>query len=347
MKKEASSGLVLTLLLIGLFSLAFNIQPVRAYETIYIRPDGSIDPTTAPIQRDGGVYTLTDNITGSIVVERSNIIVDGDSNTLTTEMGDAFTFSYINSVTIRNTRVDSYYGYCIRFSHSSYNTIFGNDLQVCQIAYEGEGGGIYLSDSPHNTIYQNNIEPHGVQCCFSAIILGSSSFNNVSENTIRMYNSGGISLSSSGFNNIFRNNIDGIGECITGGSSSFNNISENYLFGGMGLSINVGGSNNTIFRNTCTGSFGVDIYGSNNTIRRNDIINMQGGLGVTGNNNIICENNIEYNTYSGLGVGGTNNIIYHNNFIAVTEFYQASGPEHACMHSSISDSSNSNFYITT
>ena len=47
------------LLVLSMLTLAFNIQPVKASGTIYIRADGSIDPPTAPIQRVGDYYTLT------------------------------------------------------------------------------------------------------------------------------------------------------------------------------------------------------------------------------------------------------------------------------------------------
>jgi len=47
------SGIMLTLILVSMLTLAFNVQPVEASGTIYIRADGSIDPPTAPTQRDG------------------------------------------------------------------------------------------------------------------------------------------------------------------------------------------------------------------------------------------------------------------------------------------------------
>ena len=77
------SGLLLTLLLSGMLTLAFKVQPADASETIYIRADGSIDPDTALIQRDGNIYTFADNIYyDEIVVERDNIVVDGAGYTL-------------------------------------------------------------------------------------------------------------------------------------------------------------------------------------------------------------------------------------------------------------------------
>src|SRR3990170_2617061 len=58
------------------------IGKVAAQGTIYIRPDGSVDPSTAPIQRVGNTYTLTANTYDSIVVEKDNVVVDGAGYTL-------------------------------------------------------------------------------------------------------------------------------------------------------------------------------------------------------------------------------------------------------------------------
>jgi len=81
MRLKAVSGIMLTLLLIGILILTFNIQPVEASGTIYIRADGSVDPDTAPISTVGNVtYTFTDNIIyDEIVVEKNNTVVDGAS----------------------------------------------------------------------------------------------------------------------------------------------------------------------------------------------------------------------------------------------------------------------------
>ena len=54
MLRKTVSGIMLAmLLLICMLTLAFKVQPVKTGGTIYIRADGSIDPPTAPIQRNG------------------------------------------------------------------------------------------------------------------------------------------------------------------------------------------------------------------------------------------------------------------------------------------------------
>ena len=88
MFKRLVSGTLLVLLLTGLFALTFNIRTVKGTwtGTVYIRADGSIDPPDAPIiTYDKVTYTLTDNIKSfadGIVIERNNIIIDGNSYTL-------------------------------------------------------------------------------------------------------------------------------------------------------------------------------------------------------------------------------------------------------------------------
>ena len=46
---KAVSGIMLTLLLIGMLTLTFNVQPVTATGTICFRTDGSVDYPTTPI----------------------------------------------------------------------------------------------------------------------------------------------------------------------------------------------------------------------------------------------------------------------------------------------------------
>jgi parallel beta-helix repeat protein len=45
--------------------------------TVRILSDGSIEPSNGPIQRNGDVYTFTDNVYAQIVVDRDNIVIDG------------------------------------------------------------------------------------------------------------------------------------------------------------------------------------------------------------------------------------------------------------------------------
>lgn len=54
------------MLLLGLLSLVVNMPQVKGWNgTVHILADGSVDPPTAPINQNGNIYTLTDNIINS------------------------------------------------------------------------------------------------------------------------------------------------------------------------------------------------------------------------------------------------------------------------------------------
>lgn len=53
-----------------------------AKQTIYIQSDGSINPPSAPIRREGNRYIFTENIYASISIDKPNIILDGGGYTL-------------------------------------------------------------------------------------------------------------------------------------------------------------------------------------------------------------------------------------------------------------------------
>ena len=156
--KRIVSRAILTLLLIGI-SLAFNIQPVKASGTIYIRADGSIDPPTAPISTVENVtYVFTGNIYDKIVVQRSNIIIDGNGYTVQGTFATGSRGIYLSSVhnvTVKNLNVKQF-DYGIRLGLSSNNNIFGNNLI-------NNSHGIELYKSSNNRIYHNNFLDNGQQ----------------------------------------------------------------------------------------------------------------------------------------------------------------------------------------
>lgn len=50
--------------------------------TVFILPDGTVSPSNIPIQRNGDTYTLTDDVYDPILVQKSNITIDGAGYTL-------------------------------------------------------------------------------------------------------------------------------------------------------------------------------------------------------------------------------------------------------------------------
>ena len=147
---------MLTLLLASLLTLAFNIQPVKAEGTIYIRADGSIDPPTAPISTtDNVTYTLTGNITCdadnwmAVVVQRSNTIIDGNGYTLQ-GVGSGYGFGLydIRLVKVTHINIEGFEA-GIRLISTSDNIISENNITNNEY-------GAYIGGSDYNIFYHNN-----------------------------------------------------------------------------------------------------------------------------------------------------------------------------------------------
>jgi parallel beta-helix repeat protein len=250
------SGVYVLLLFVAVFVLVLNVPVVGADGTIYIRADGSIDPPTAPISTlDNITYTFTGNIYEPIVIERSNIIIDGKGYTLQgVEAAYGFWSVSENNVTIKNTNIKGFYESGIYFIVGSYLTIYGNN-----ITNNGEFGIEMWCSSSFN-IFGNNLTANRAQWMGANIFMagspyGASSSGNITENYISgSWN--GISLYGSS-NMIYRNNI---------------------VANEVGISI--GDSYNAIFGNNITSNnVGIYIYcdydshSSNNKIYHNNFVN--------------------------------------------------------------------------
>jgi parallel beta-helix repeat protein len=189
-------GMLLLLLLTSPFVLAFNIQPVKAEGTIYIRANGSIDPPIAPISTvDNITYTFTGNIYDSIVVERDNIVIDGAGYMVQgAGSGTGIDLLSRTNVTVRNAEVTAFV-YGISLDGSS-NTISGNNITY--IDY----GGILLDDmASGNLIYANYI----ARCQYGIYVWGSSG-NTILDNDIKD-NERGIFLYAYSHLNVISGNI--------------------------------------------------------------------------------------------------------------------------------------------
>ena len=243
MLNKIVSGIMLTLLLASLLTLAFNIPQVKASGTIYIRADGSVDPPTAPIHRSGNLYTLTANIINdAIVVERDNITLDGAGYVVQGPgYGAGVYLSGRSNVTIKGMQISSFYWGIYLYS-SSNNTLLKNTVTANVFnasVYPLAGLGILLQSSNHNTILENNVtanQQHG-------IFLDSSSYNIISGNTItkqwkNSYVYGVLLTFSSNNNTIVQNNVSSNYYGVGLQSSSYNTMARNNVTAnGMGISL--------------------------------------------------------------------------------------------------------------
>ena len=166
--------MTLTILFIGILGSASRVQRVKASATIIIKADGSIDPPTANItSMDNVTYTFIGDINESIVVEKDDIVIDGDAFALegVAETITGISISGRRNVTVMNLRVSDF----------------------CQ--------GIWLYNSDNNTLI-NNV----VLNCTQGVRLENSNYNSVKNNTV-MKNDIGIFSSFSSYNDLFNNTV--------------------------------------------------------------------------------------------------------------------------------------------
>jgi parallel beta-helix repeat protein len=351
MSRKLVCSIVLVVVIMGVLGVSFNVHKVEALpETIYIKADGSVEGTTYIVSGDNVTYVFTADINDSIIVERSNIIVDGDGHTLD-GLGSllyGFNLTSVSNVTIRNLNVMGF-GYGIYLQSSILNIILENNITFNE-------GNIYLGNSSDNTITGNAITDGA-----EAIQLYASSNNTISGNSMRD-NSIGVWSRLNSAENVISGNIitantnDGINLHYSHDNTiSGNDVTNNWR--GIDLSAS---SNNTLSGNTVTGNEeGISAGGAlvnsvyvrsmNNTILGNNIVNNTNGVAIIGvlfttisrnhiaensqygitldgaSNNTISANDITNNNL-GIFYDGdcNNNTAYHNNFIDNTKQVEVS-----------------------
>ena len=183
-----ASWIMFIMLFAGLivFAFKFHVEPIKAWTgTVYILADGSIDPSDAPINRDGNIYTLTDDIfDSSIIVECNNIVLNGVGHFLNGSNNNIYGIRLARgkNVTITNFTISGFM-YGIILDSSSYNSIVNNTL-IASKCY-----GVFLSQSNYNYLVNNTI----MNGAFEAIKLESSNCNMLIGNNV-VNNFIGISL---------------------------------------------------------------------------------------------------------------------------------------------------------
>ena len=304
--------LVLALtLLIGMLNVASNVQKAKASGTIYIRADGSIDPPTAPIQRDGNVYNFIDNVYDSIVVERNNVVIDGNGFTLQGSdeyLSNGMDLSARENVTVLGTQIKAFYHGIYGYS-SSYSSLCGNNIT-------NNYNGIEFSSSSNNNVSGNNIaanSEHGLRLYYS------SSYNTISGNNITAHLGFGIDLEiSCNYNSISGNNITNSGNGIQLGSSFNNSVSGNNITNsGWGLRLYYSSNYNSISGNNITNSqYGIVHDGSsNNSISGNSVTDNINGIMIRSSyNSSISGNNIANNDFGIWLESSSDNRFWHNSF---------------------------------
>ena len=328
-------------LFLGAIGLVFLKADIFAYGagTIYIRANGLVEGTDKITSANNVTYTFTDDINDSIVVERSNIIVDGDWHTQngSWSLMYGFNLASVSNVTIKNVNIVMF-GYAMWLEEASQCVISNN---TC---IDNEGG-IWLVSSAGNTVSSNNIAGS-----VEAVALDSSSGNNITGNNITdSYDYGVYVRNNSTGNTISGNNIT----ATINGAGIYLNESPNNVISGNNIKdspnehicLLYSSNNNIISGNTLTNStadvgiyayacslnsfFGNNITAnansgirldlcSDSTISENNISENLNGIYLWySSNTTVSGNDITANDASGIILDNSgNNIVKGNNITA-------------------------------
>jgi hypothetical protein len=304
--KRRAFLIVLTLVLlvaVGLFgslsSANFFPAPGPDLPRIYIRSDGSVEPSTAPIDKSGNNYKLTGNIImQTLVIQRDNIVLDG------------------SNYMIEGNK--SWMGIAPRWGDAGNNGIIlesRNHVNITNLNIEKFTAGVRITDSSHINIVSNSFKeetavmdtPMGIVIeASSDVLIESNNFTSIS----------GPAIASNGKNIIVRRNIltdiiDGIDGSITI-EGSLNTITDNKIETASTSIRLAEADSNIIARNHVTG--GVYLVScSNNQIFENNLTSIRL---LIGSNNTFFDNYIKELELDGFAV---NNTFYGNTFAAGLE----------------------------
>ena len=290
------------LLLASTLALSFNIQPVGAIGTIYIRADGSIDPTDAPISTiDNITYTLTDNIcnlgfSGAMVeIQRDSVVIDGANYALQGHEDwycQGIFLSGRTNVTIRDLEI-RFFNEGVWLSSCSNITICNNKMKnISNFAID------FDSLCSHNSVKENDIaNAYGIR-------FGSAcSYNSVLGNSIDSSGGYGIEIDYSSNNNICENNVTNCNDGIWLYASSNNSIHNNNIISNnfIGVRFYSSCSHNSVFENTIANNIGdgIRLYLSSNY---NDIFGNR--IESNGWDGIFLEESCDYNTLASNKIAG-------------------------------------------
>ncbi len=203
---------------VSVISDSISLTEFHYLGDITINADGTVSPPSAPIQKSGDTYILASDVDGSITVEKSNILFNGNGFTVNgiLSIGNwgsnsnppTADLSFASNITVENfTVTGSYFGIQLIFMANA--TITNNTIT-------GTGNGILSLDEPTAGI--------DVEGGNSNIITGNTLTNNYD----------GMSFLETTNNLIVGNNIE--------------KSSDTAIGGGCGLMF-WGASNNTVYHN--------------------------------------------------------------------------------------------------
>jgi len=198
MSRKLVLAMTLMIAMIGMLGITSRVQMAEATETVTIKADGSVDPPSAPIEKVGNVYTLKWNIYDSLVVEKSDIVVEGDGYALQGPGGGiGIDLTNVSNVTIKNIEIKAFqFGIWLNRPYQvSNNKFFGNTIT-------NNTYGVWVFAS-NNTLSRNTIANN----TDTGVVIDLDSSNNIITGNRMMNNTRGIWIIAASNNTICHNDF--------------------------------------------------------------------------------------------------------------------------------------------
>lgn len=296
----------LFVVLVTVFSIAALASTVNlgiSSPAIYIKADGSVQGTNKIVSSNNVTYVFTGSINDSIVVERSNIIVNGNGSTLQGSGGvDGFSLSGVDNVTIANTTIQGF-NRGIRLTSTNGCKITNNMIR------NNQADGIYLYPAFNTTIADNTISSH----TGGGVVFYDSANNTVTGNTMGS-NNYGIYIQNSNNNTLSKNLI---ANCYQSGMYLIND------------------TNTRITDNNVTSIYydGINFNtGSSNLIRGNSVTKCSVGIFIGGSNLYTSDFTLENNTISEISYTGIELSFTTGNKIVENRIDNTTAVGSVCIH---------------
>jgi len=279
--------LVVMILIYMWMPLSISKAIGETYITVYIRPDGGVEPSNAPITTtDKHYYKLTGDLLGSIVIERSNIVVDGNGHILAGRVAQGYADDKGLIIKASNVVIT---GFKLQGFSKALIIVDTSSVEVKKCTINGNWIGIYIDRSSkiliHNNTMRDNapsihivnstyVEANGnviegrgagvvvknssnayihgnvIHSKIGGVFVDHSDMVYVGDNEVVVPNDIGISIENSLRTYIFNNSIDGeneAGSCSIRVTSSENTvIHKNLLLNAPEAVVIDGSSNHTI-----------------------------------------------------------------------------------------------------
>ncbi|HDQ05737.1 MAG TPA: hypothetical protein ENN36_03315 [Candidatus Bathyarchaeota archaeon] len=338
-KRILAAAVVSVLLFSALAGVQFvrlaeaNFMPMQIPQPAFIiRSDGSIDPSTAPIQRDGNVYTFTGDIVGyTVASEQDNIVLDGGGYSLIGNGSSTGIFILNrNGITVRNMKVSNF-SYGIRLIADIYlgGTSSSNSL-TNNIVTDNDYGIVISSSSDNvlrNNVMSDNTRNFGVQGRYAQDVDVSNTVDgkpviywvNQHDRTVPS-DAGYVTLVNCTGITVQGLNLAGNGEGIVLVSTTDSTITANHVTDtGTGIYIQEASGNTVSSNNLTKNDYGIrGQASSNNNMSSNYITNNGNGIYFTGasESNVISTNIVAANTVDGIHLWGSSDTDIDGNTVA-------------------------------